>query len=395
MAFGEANRTGLRVIEESTFGVTPAGPVLVDLPYTGESLKSTKVIITDETIRSDANIANRTNVGGGADGDIAFNLRYGDFETLITGLMRSTIIESRASVGVCSSHFSGAVIEADTSAFAQVVVGQHIKITSATTAGNNGIYRVDAVSTTVGNTKLHMVDHSTGAASTFTSEIFGATTRALGRMLRNGVTQRSYSIEKAHLDVGEFFAFTGMRVGGAVFSLEAQSNLTGSFSFLGKNVVGASATVASTVTAQSTNDTMQASDNVNNIWTESSAVTTACFRTISFNINNNLREQAKVGSSSLAGIAYGTFEVTGALEAYFEDRTQYDEFLNGTAGALRTQIQDTDGNAIIITVPKVRFTDGEILSSGLNTDNMVSLSYGAMIEDSGLYTMQIDFLDKA
>lgn len=395
MALADTNRVGIRIVEEATWGTTPSGPALLDIPYTGESLQSNTNTVTSDTIRSDRNVSDITKVGGGAGGDINFEMRYADYDLLFGGLMQSSAVVTNVSAGVASAAFASSVIIADSNAFSNVVSGQHLKVTGATTSGNNGVYRINSFASSAGGHHTITLEvASTGVAASFTSEVFAAGTQIQGKRLRNGTTNRSFTVEKnMQSDVSTAFQFAGMRVNTANLNFETEAILTGSFGFLGKSMTIGSTTVASAVTAASGNDVMNASGNVGNVWVNSDAVTDVYFQNLTMNVTNNMREQKAVGQDANVGIGSGKFQVTGTMNAYFEDSTLISQFENDTKSSIRMQVTDNDGNSVIFTIPKITWTAGNVLADSGDSDAFADLSWGASIDETGTYAMQIDLLD--
>ncbi len=391
--FADSNRTAVRYVEESTWGTTPSGPNMKALNITSESLKSNINTVTSDTIRSDRNVSDITQVGGGASGDIGFELRYGDIDDLIAGAMQSAWVTTRVSTGVASAMASGATIQADSSALNAIVSGQFVRLSGSSATANDGDYRVTAVSTTGSNTKIYLADASSGATASLTTDVFTTGTLLQGKMIRNGTTKRSYTVEKEFADVSSVARYPGMRVTTFSMNFESQSILTGTIGFSGKGQISASATIASAITPASTNEVMNASGNVGRIWEGGQAVTGIAFQSISIELNNNPRDQAKVGSDQLAGIGTGRCEVTGSLTAYFENNALLDKFTNGTKSSFRTQITDSNGRSYIVTLPRITYTDFTVTAGGPNADIMQEGSFGAAVDVTGKYAIQIDALD--
>lgn len=393
--FADSNRTQVSFVEETTWGTTPSGPNMKVLPITSESLKSDINTVTSETIRADRNVEDIIKVGGGASGDIGFEMRFSDWDAFIEGALQDTFTNTIVSTNVASARFSGAHIQADNSALVALVSGQFIRVKNATTSANNGDYRVTQVSSLGGGGYIaFLADASSGNAASFTSEVFGASTRMQGKVARNGTTPKSYTIEKQFQDVASaVHQFPGMRVGSMSLNIESRAILTGSFSFTGKGVTVTSTTVASATTQASNNSVMNASGNVGRIWEGGETISGIVFKSISIELANNPREQDKVGSDQLAGVATGRCEVTGSLSAYFENNNVLNKFVNGTSTLLRFQVDDADGQSIIITIPNVRLTEGNVAAGGGNADIMQEFSWGAYIDDTGTYAIQFDILD--
>jgi hypothetical protein len=364
-----------------------------DINFTSESLKSNTNTVTSDTIRSDRNVSDITQVGGGAGGDVGFELRYSDIEPLIAGAFQEAWVTTAVSAALASARVSAAVIQADTSALNHIVVGQFLRLRNATTGSNDGDFRVTAVSIAVDVARLTVTDASSGSAASFSSEVFGAGSSLVGRHIRNGVTPKSFTVEKEFADVSSFARYAGMRVTAMSMNFESQAILTGSFGFTGKSQAMASTTLASATTAGSTNTVMNASGNVGRIWEGGQAVTGIAFQSISVDLNNNPREQAKVGSDSLVGVGTGRAEITGNVTAYFENNTLIDKFTAGTKSNFRFQITDIDGNSYVVDIPLITYTDFTIAAGGGNQDVVQDGSWGASIDTNGVYSIQIDALD--
>jgi hypothetical protein len=107
------------------------------------------------------------------------------------------------------------------------------------------------------------------------------------------------------------------------------------------------------------------------------------------NISNGIRQQYKLGTFGASGLKHGDFVVTGTLQAYFENATLFDKFLNQTATALSICISDEAtsegvGNAYIFDMPNVRFTDGQRVAGGRNQDIIAEMSFQAIYDGQAL-----------
>ena len=396
MSFADSNRVGIRYVSESTWGTTPTGPSMQALNFTGESLVSTNNTVTSDTIRSDRNVSDHTIVGGGAGGDASFELRYGDIDELILGALNSSWVEvALTSSGVASAAFATAsTVISDSSILASVVSGMFLRVNNATTAGNDGTFRVTRVSTVAaGRHEAHLAVASSNASPAFNAEIFGAATSIQGKNARNGTTLKSYTLEKAFGDIGVYHQFTGMRVTQMDLSLTSQQILTGSFGFTGKGQDVASATVASAVVDPSTNVVMNASGNVGTIWEGGQSESDVIFQSIDLSINNNPREQTRVGSDQLAGVGLGRCEITGSFEAYFANNAVITKYVDGTKTNVRFRVNDTSGNSYIVDVPRVTLMDVAVTADGPNDDVMQNVSWGAAVDSTNTYAIQVTALD--
>lgn len=107
MAFAQGTRTGLAIVPEVTFGVTPSAPSFITLPYNTHSLNLTKQRLTSEEILPDRmpriDRHGNKNVGG----DITCELRPTDYDTLIESAFFSSFNSSGVmKIGTTPSYFS-------------------------------------------------------------------------------------------------------------------------------------------------------------------------------------------------------------------------------------------------------------------------------------------------
>lgn len=391
--FSDSNRTNLRYVEEGSWASsTVANPNMQNINLTSESLKSNINTVTSETIRSDRNVSDITTVGGGAGGDLSFELRYSEYDDLLQGGFFSTWITTNVSAAVASANFSGAVISVDSSALVDAEIGHFFRVANASATANDGDYRVTAVSTTSSATRITLADASSGSAASFSSDVFATGTTLKGNNIRNGTTNRSYLFEKEFADVSSYQQYPGCRVASFALEFATQAILTGTMSLMGKTQTADVTSIASVTTAVNTNPVLNASGNVARVWEGGQAVTGIVFQSISLSMTNNLRDQLQVGSASLAGIGTGRCEVTGSLTAYFEDNTLLNKFTGDTGTNLRLQIDDDNGNSYILDLPNVKLTEATIAAGGGNADIVQELSFGAVVDSTGTYAIQLTAL---
>jgi len=383
MSFASSNRTALRFIKESTFGVTPATPVFQALRFTGESLNYNLSNITSNEIRDDRQRSALVQVQSDAAGDLNIEMSYNSYDEFLQAAFASAwgtatdIVDSLTISAVAADNS----LNSSGTEFANLVVGQWIKLTSTT---NNGYGRVATqTSAKITLTGITLADESAGTAVSVS-----------GTMMRNGTTLLSYTIQKALQDstVPTYMNFTGARCGGLDLSYATGQIVTGAFKFmaLGANVSETQITGATVVPATTT-EVMNAVGNISAIYLNDSQ-STAFFNTLSLSINNNLRSQDAIGSLPHVGIALGSLDVTGDINLYFEDKTMYDLYLNASAFSLAFVMEDASGNAYVFTLPYVKFESGEVVAGGLDTDVMMQAGWRAILDPTTLCTAQVDKL---
>lgn len=89
--FIDASDSQIAIIEESAWGTTPATPAFKLVRMTGESLSASQESIQSEEIDPRAGVRDLIPVGAGAEGDVNFELSYGDeFALLLEMAFRGT-----------------------------------------------------------------------------------------------------------------------------------------------------------------------------------------------------------------------------------------------------------------------------------------------------------------
>jgi hypothetical protein len=85
-----SNRTALYIVDEVTFGVTPATPALEAIRMTGESINLNNVTEVSNEIRPDRNRSDVIRVDGDVSGSIEFELSMASFDTLLQSVLGGT-----------------------------------------------------------------------------------------------------------------------------------------------------------------------------------------------------------------------------------------------------------------------------------------------------------------
>lgn len=106
MPFSQGSRAGLSIVPEVTFGVTPATPSLVSLPYTSHSLNLAKERVTGNDLQADRMARTDRHGNRSVAGDIVVDLRKGDYDALLESAMFNTFSTNTLRVGTTPRFFS-------------------------------------------------------------------------------------------------------------------------------------------------------------------------------------------------------------------------------------------------------------------------------------------------
>lgn len=202
-----------------------------------------------------------------------------------------------------------------------------------------------------------------------------------GGRMKNGSTQKSYSIEVAYPTTGIYETFKGCVFDGLDFSVAVEQMISGNFMVMGQRGSGASASPLSATAghykAATATSVMQAVDNIPNVRV---AGLDYSARSISMRIANGGAAQKVVGSLGAQAIRSGTFAVTGQIAAYFSSITEYNKMIANQASSLLLVTQDSSGNAYTWWMPKVKYGAVSVPVQGQDTDVICTLDYQAVYD---------------
>jgi hypothetical protein len=106
MPFSQGSRSGLSYVVESTFGTTPTTPSLIQLPYTTHSLNLSKERVQGNDIQPDRMIRTDRHGNRTAAGDIAVDLRKGDYDPFFESAFFNSWSANVLKIGTTPKYFS-------------------------------------------------------------------------------------------------------------------------------------------------------------------------------------------------------------------------------------------------------------------------------------------------
>jgi hypothetical protein len=403
--FASANLTQLTFKTEATFGVTPAG--------NGKNLRCTDTsglafsISTDTSkeIRQDRQTTDLVLTGANAAGSIPFELSYREYDDFIEASLQGDWgVQTKwdGSAGTAwgtdgvgaviptSATFAAGTLTAGAatsgnSIFTNLAKGQWVRVSGSSNPLQNILAQV---SKTVAPTATILTFE--GTPFTAMTGVGGAAVKLNTFRLSNGVIKPSFSIERKHADITQFFNFRGMCANKMSLSFSSGSIATGSFDFIGKDGVRAATTAMGTPIASQTYDVMNAVSGVGNLYEAGVALTGTSITSLTLDVDNALRAQEAIGTLGAVGIGSGTLSVSGTMEVYLADGTLYDKFVANTASSISWSAVDGSGNGYVFTLPKIKYSDAKVTGGNLNSDAMLSIPFTALMDPVTGKTIIID-----
>jgi len=377
MATADANRVNMALVRETGFAEDPPDPTptLQDIRFTSESLGQDTETTTSQEIRSDRQVPDvvRTNVG--ASGDTAHELSYGTFDGLLeSAFLADSAFSSEVEMynGSVATFDAGAQTVAAPGIDSSAVLGSWVLIEGATNPSNNGRFKITGIASgvlTLARGETSIVDESTGATVTVTmlSEI------------TNGTTLNTYFIEKEYTDLTNTFEqLLGMAIQQWSLNIAAGSIITHNFGWIGSKAKSATSTGGDgSNTAATTTGVMNAVDNIVKIFEGSGTAADLSAQNIALQLSNNLRSLNKIGTLGAFELGTGSIDLTGTVQAYFEDRELIEEYLEFNDSHIATSIIDSANNRYILDVPRIRYTSARRVAGGINQDVIADMAWTA------------------
>lgn len=393
MSFASANRATLLRVRETVWGTTPANPALIETRYTGESIDDNITFEKSKEIRADRQLTDTVLVDSSPSGSFNFEMSYGAFLDLIESSLMGTWSAALAIVGVAGDISTVAAATDNLSSttagkFTNIVVGQKILLSGFTTNSgeNNGIYTVTAKTS---NQLITIVPQPPSAETPA-----GTDAHVDGSLLRNGITERSYTLVKVLNDATTVtrHVFTGMRAKTMQLQFQTAQILTGSFGFTGKNALATESTFSGeTITAADTSELLNSVTSLTDITQNNAALgSEGSVMQLSLELDNQHREQKGIGVLGNVGVVAGQLLINMSASLYFETKAQADMFKAATAFAFSFRLQDTDGNLLIVSLPRCKYEKFTFNASGLDTDVMAETTFTALRDPTTNCMIQID-----
>jgi len=221
------------------------------------------------------------------------------------------------------------------------------------------------------------------------SAFFSTWTGSPANTLINGVTQKSFTLQKKQEGNGlaaVYELYTGMVVDTLTINIAAKEKTTFGMTFVGKGgSIGTSLT--GTVADAGTDEIFDGA----NAFTLTKAWTSPLPKLMSMtiNINNGLTGRSVAGSTDLLRVSAGRCEVTGSASFYFETKAMMDLFLAGTAGELEIELGKVSGEKYTISMPNVKITDADHFSPNNDDDVMLNITWQALYDETLEGTIEI------
>jgi hypothetical protein len=395
-----SNRASLAYVAETAFGSVPVAGSPAALRFTGESFDFSLSKEVSKEIRQDRQNSGATTVDASASGGFNFEAQYREYDTLLAAAMQGAWsvfgtngISTSFTADFTATTITASVAPTGSSALTGLQKGQWFRMTTG--GANNGkLFRVST--TTAPTTTVITLDPSTPAVVAS-----GVATCAIqASRLTNGTTLTTFSVEKAFNDIAQFFTYRGMAVNKMSLAFASGAMTTGSFEFMGKDVVRNGATQmpggAGAIAASQTYNVQNGVKGMNVLWEGGAPLTSTFVKKLDLSVDNSLRAQTALANLGAVGLGVGDFNPTGSFDVYLADGTLYDKMLGDVYTSLSFATQDTAGNGYVVTLPRIQLMTGKILAGSKNQDVMAQFTFTgfADLQNATAALQQTIFIDR-
>ena len=194
--------------------------------------------------------------------------------------------------------------------------------------------------------------------------------------------------EKEFTDVSNAFAvYRGMVVGSMSIEMAAGAVATGTFSFTGKREEDAAVSIGTVPSLElSANPVITAIEDTNAILEDGDLFGAT---QLSLVVENNLRARNQIGTLGSISIGAGVISVTGTLQGYFENKGIIVKYLDFETSSIAFLATDAGGNVYVYDMPKVKYSSGQRVAGGQNSDIIADMGFTAVRCPSENITLRI------
>lgn len=385
----DGSKSVIRYVAETVAGTTPASPAMKIARFTDESLTTNYNSANSDEITTSRGISDSIPVSAERTGDINGHWSASTYDDWLTSGLQNTWSTAVNATGSWTFTRPSSVLIITMTSTTNITRGQFIKISGSTQPTQNGIFQVGAVTSTTAELVLKVG----GDVSSVVLTAGGSAVNVKGKSIVNGTTPQSFTIEKEFRGIetnathNNFFQYRGMEVDTFELNVAVDEIVNTTFSWMGRGSSNTTSSVKNTEVAATTTPVINAVNNVGALL--ENGVANALAQSFTMTANNNLRAQRAIGSYDAVGVGTGRFEVSGQLEVFFTGQDFEARIQNFTETAIVIQFNDSAGNYIIVSLPRVKLNNSQVQVGGNNEDVIAQIDYTALEDQYGV-VMRID-----
>jgi len=320
-----SNLVRVTFIEEATLGETPVAGSFDSVRLNSESLSGTPTTTASAQIRSDRMSSGQIAVGLEVGGEVNFELaKDGAFEKLMeSAMLDEWDTQAPVTVDLEIDATAKTITRASGDFNAALDVGDIISLSGFTNSVNNTQAQVVAINSA---TEIKVVFNE--AAGPVVDETATGTSFQRADRLRIGQNKKSFSIEKAFLDLSnKALIYKGMMANTMSINVAYGEIINGTFGFSGTKYEPVDSAVefitnGRTINPTSTTNAFNGSIDMPFVNSSSTGVldeAVFCIQSVALNLNNNMQPQTCIGEAAPKDYSPGEASIEVSLSAYLAD----------------------------------------------------------------------------
>lgn len=204
-----------------------------------------------------------------------------------------------------------------------------------------------------------------------------------------GTTRRSFTIQRRFedLDTVEYHNHFGCEFNTMSLSIAPNAMVGATFGVVGKTLSIATSQISDHSGDTSPTDYKPFDSFTGTVTEGGTAITTVT--SLDLSIENGLEPLFSIGSQETIRPSIGKSRVSGTLGLYFDEKTEYEKFLNETESSLEVTLTDSSSNSLKITLPRIKYNSGQPDVSGEGSV-ILSMDFIALYDTSTSTNIKFD-----
>jgi hypothetical protein len=378
-------QTSIGYVAETTYGVTPNFPQLKFLRHNEATFNLERETFESQEKRTDRMMQDQVGGVRKITGKIKTEVTTGSYTDFLEALLGNTFTSG---ISGSNTDFTQITVNASAKTFTATAgdfIAKGFRLYDVFTfSGDNKRYTILGLTA-----KIITVAESISVNATYTT----FTIAVSGKKLIIGNTVKSFTIEKAYTDIGQYLVHTGCRINSLQIQAPASGLQTLEFDIVGQDQKEMSATSisANVYTASTTNSPLSSSNGA----VYSDGVELGTVASLSLSINNEISGKAVMGSNVVPQNVFGKSQkISGSIAILFENKVLYNKFINEESLSLSFNFDAPNGDLLVIKMPRVKFnkadiTDGDTDGLVINIDFVALAPTQTIHESSHIIIQQI------
>ena len=382
-----SNQVRIAFIEETTYGETPVAGDFNTARFTSDSLSGTPDTTVSQQIRTDrlssGQVVTGLTLAGEITGELAKEAAVDEF--IESAMFSAWAADSPVAADLSLEATNKTLTRASGDFNNDVAIGDIITLAGFTNTVNNTQVMVAGITSSL---SISIV-----TPKGLITEVSSSNTFEVADKIAIGVTKKSFSFEKAFLDLTEkAINYRGMICSNMGMSISYGDIVNYTFGFSGNGyepveAAGDFITDSRTITDAATTNSMNGSIDMSFLANGSTGTfinTDFCIQSIEFALNNNLTPQTCIGESAPKDYSEGTAEIETTITAYLsnDNWNLLSKKLSQESFELGFIIKNVDGYYGFY-LPAVQISGDDPVAAGINQDVLVTFTGAAKVGSAG------------